>query len=84
MISSAQLPTLVKELRLYIESNPNLGEEEINNYFKNLIIENYDENLMILEKNQNNLRYDYANSLPIVSSKLGPTEKQVFNSSPAK
>lgn len=53
MISSAQLPTLVKELRLYIESNPNLGEEEINNYFKNLIIENY-------------------------------TEKQVFNSSPAK
>ena len=33
MISSAQLPTLVKELRLYIESNPNLGEEEINNYF---------------------------------------------------
>lgn len=84
MISSIQLPVLVENLKTYMEENPNLTDEEINNYFKNLIIENYDENLMILEKNQNNLRYDYANSLPIVSSKLGPTEKQVFNSSPAK
>lgn len=84
MISSAQLPTLVEELRLYMQSNPNLSDEKINTYFKSLIIENYDENLMILEKKQSNLRFDYANSLPIVSSRLGTTEKQVFNSNPAK
>lgn len=83
MISSIQLPTLTETLRKYMESNPNLTDEEINNYFKKLIIENYNENLMALD-NISMYAYDYANALPIVSSKLGTNEKKVFNSNPAK
>ena len=45
MISSIQLPVLVENLKTYMEENPNLTDEEINNYFKNLIkyyIKKYD------------------------------------------
>lgn len=83
MISSIQLPVLVENLKTYMEENPNLTDEEINNYFKNLIIQNYDESLVALD-NISMYAYDYANALPIVSSRLGTNEKKVFNSNPAK
>lgn len=82
MISSIQLPVLVENLKTYMEENPNLTDEEINNYFKNLIIQNYDESLVALD-NISMYAYDYANALPIVSSRLGTNEKKVFNSNPA-
>ena len=69
MISSIQLPVLVENLKTYMEENPNLTDEEINNYFKNLIIQNYDESLVALD-NISMYAYDYANALPIVSSRL--------------
>ena len=84
MISSAQFPYLVEKLKAYMQSNPNSSDEEINNYFKNLIIENYDANLVALDIEISNYSYDYANSLPILASRLGYNEKKVFNSNPAK
>lgn len=83
MISSIQLPALTENLRKYMEENPNLTDEEINEYFKKVIVENYDENLVALD-NISMFAYDYANALPVVSSKLGINEKKVFNSNPAK
>ena len=76
MISSTQFPYLVERLKVYMQSNPNSSDEEINNYFKNLIIENYDANLVALDSEISNHSYDYANSLPILASKLGYNEKK--------
>ena len=68
MISSIQLPVLVENLKTYMEENPNLTD---------------DESLVALD-NISMYAYDYANALPIVSSRLGTNEKKVFNSNPAK
>ena len=85
MILDEQFTELTNKLIKYIEENPSSTDYEQNDFFKQLILDNYDEEAITLQKKYvKSPRYDYADKLPVVSSLLGPTEKQVFNSNVAK
>lgn len=86
MISDEDLEKLVNQINEYHKDNPELSFDELNEYFKLLILSNYDES-----DKYKNINNDYsietkgaADYLPIVSGKLTAPEKKVFNSNPLK